>query len=252
MHGSHTHVLRARHKTRKCLDVSSAALSLCIHDLHNACNATHAACSASTNADYTAPNHAPLHCTKPLRPPMPCYVTPPTNPTADEEVIRQVNADNVLSSAWGPGSHSASGAGGQSAGGAHPLASHPKLLAFKYCCATSPLNHPGRASPFNSTRNSPFNSPRGSRWVRDQGPSCLPSWHLTIASQFVEQTFVQCLPSAWTPTALQPCSPGGFLPAPVSKMPVTVAHAGASERCQGSESLASCCCVLVVAQGGRH
>jgi hypothetical protein len=82
---------------------------------------------------------------------------------ADEEVIRQVNADNVLSSTWGPGSQSASGSG---LPGSHLAAAHPKLLAFKYCCATSPLNHPGRASPFNSARNSPFNSPRGTRQGR--------------------------------------------------------------------------------------
>jgi hypothetical protein len=81
---------------------------------------------------------------------------------ADDDVIRQVNADNVLSTAWGPGSHSASGGGMP---GVHLAASHPKLLAFKYCCATSPLNHPGRSSPFNSARNSPFNSPRGTRCV---------------------------------------------------------------------------------------
>lgn len=61
---------------------------------------------------------------------------------SDDEYIREVNAENVLSSVWGP-------ANGTS-----------KLLSFKYSVATSPLNHPGRASPF---RASPFNSPRGQR-----------------------------------------------------------------------------------------
>lgn len=58
-----------------------------------------------------------------------------------DEYIRQVNSENVLSSAWGPGP------------------THAKLLSFRYCDATSPLNHPGRASPF---KGSPFASPRGS------------------------------------------------------------------------------------------
>lgn len=125
-------------------------------------------------------------------------VSSPSSPlSADEEVIRQVNADNVLSSTWGPNSvasHSAAGATGSGShqhlhhsssgsGSGHHHHSHPKLLAFKYCCATSPLNHPGRASPFSSARNSPFNSPRGPRWagcgrglggsVRGEGLKCL-------------------------------------------------------------------------------
>lgn len=58
---------------------------------------------------------------------------------SDDDYIREVNADNVLSSVWGP----ANGAS--------------KLLSFKYSAATSPLNHHGRASPF---RASPFGSPR--------------------------------------------------------------------------------------------
>ncbi|WIA40606.1 hypothetical protein OEZ86_013944 [Tetradesmus obliquus] len=57
---------------------------------------------------------------------------------SDDEFIREINSENPLSSAWGP--------------------AHAKLMGFKYCDATSPLNHPGRASPFKS---SPFSSPRG-------------------------------------------------------------------------------------------
>ncbi|KAF6253847.1 hypothetical protein COO60DRAFT_383790 [Scenedesmus sp. NREL 46B-D3] len=57
---------------------------------------------------------------------------------SDDEFIREINSENPLSSAWGP--------------------AHAKLMGFKYCDATSPLNHPGRASPFKS---SPYSSPRG-------------------------------------------------------------------------------------------
>jgi hypothetical protein len=57
---------------------------------------------------------------------------------SDDEFIREINSENPLSSAWGP--------------------AHAKLMGFRYCDATSPLNHPGRASPFKS---SPFSSPRG-------------------------------------------------------------------------------------------
>lgn len=60
---------------------------------------------------------------------------------SDDGYIREVNAENVLSSVWGPTNRTS------------------KLLSFKYSVATSPLNHPGRASPF---MNSPFQSPRGS------------------------------------------------------------------------------------------
>jgi hypothetical protein len=63
---------------------------------------------------------------------------------SDDEFIREINSENPLSSAWGP--------------------ARSKMMGFRYCDATSPLNHPGRASPFKS---SPFSSPRGpSRWVR--------------------------------------------------------------------------------------
>ena len=50
---------------------------------------------------------------------------------SDDESIREMNQDNVLSSQWGP--------------------TNAKLLSFKYCMATSPLSQPGR-SPFASPR----------------------------------------------------------------------------------------------------
>jgi hypothetical protein len=75
---------------------------------------------------------------------------------SDEGFIREINSENPLSSAWGP--------------------HRGKLMGFKYCDATSPLNHPGRASPFKS---SPFSSPRGpSRWVGG-AVTCVCLWQVT-------------------------------------------------------------------------
>lgn len=56
---------------------------------------------------------------------------------SDDESIREMNADNVLSSHW------------------RPL--HAKLLSFKYCAATSPLSQQCR-SPFTSPRQTPRTS----------------------------------------------------------------------------------------------
>jgi hypothetical protein len=73
-----------------------------------------------------------------------CCLAAPDQPltlTSDDNFIREINSENVLSAVWGP--------------------ANAKLAAFKYCAATSPLNHPGRASPFGSPK---AHQPTRLRW----------------------------------------------------------------------------------------
>eukprot|EP00775_Hariotina_reticulata_P005410 gene5410-5643_t len=92
-------------------------------------------CARSLFGSVTQVESQPLMATNSWSSRTECCWAPPGQPLAvasDDNFIREINSENVLSAVWGP--------------------ANAKLAAFKYCAATSPLNHPGRASPFGSPR----------------------------------------------------------------------------------------------------